>query len=194
VRPAVRRIKGISLETEKPHRVVTAFADHLASDQSFFKNLPKLRARRGGDERFLRIFQFEGRQFVVKDTRGDALQGHEYGKMRAQLLAFQEAVRDKRIRPKRFVIRSMPVFGRHGNYLVLRYVPRADPAYGEGNYDSKAIATCEKAREEMDSLLPGFFVSRGPVPQYWDGVVAGNTRPQNTAKGKWIFYVPYDYI
>ncbi|HLC79946.1 MAG TPA: hypothetical protein VJG83_06030 [archaeon] len=170
-----------------PHKDILAFLEKKLANKKFFEGLPKI------SKYSIRKFEYNGKTAVIKQTYGDSSHGIEFGKIRQTLLKHQMAVRTKKIVPKTYKLRSIKVFGRVGNYLVMDFVKGQNLGDWFDRHKNPEVARhLSEATYEMERN----FNSQGalPIPQLTDLIVAGNTNPQEPTKGKWIFYLPYDYI
>jgi len=146
----------------------------------------------------LRLFRFGGVKVVIKDTLCDPLSGVRWQHARQDFLMHQKAVRSGAIKATKYILRSPKAYGLiGGNYLIMEYIDDKESkiipfkSHLEGK-ELKEYETVSKdfyaAMEELDQNL--FRLEKHGMkmaPQASDLMTTGKY------KGKWVFYLPYDY-
>lgn len=134
------------------------------------------------------VFRFfhKGVPVVIKWT-GPALQhGGEYALLRHDFLAHQRAVRSGKIDAKSYVLRSPKVYGQIGGFLVLECINNAREQFIR-------LSDFSSARKDLARNLD-FLCKKGTLsfseitPQVMHVMTTG------VEGGKWVFYLPYDYL
>ena len=144
----------------------------------------------------VRKFVFDGTPVAIKNTKGFAEEGRNYAKLRQNFLKHQFAVRNGRIKAQFYKLKSPRVYGVIGNYLVMEFVaekPILDFLPADEKKAEEIKASCIKAIRELEENIKQINKA-APKPQVTDIMIAGNTNPKEPLKGKWIFFMPYDYV
>jgi len=174
----------------------------LNSNPGFFNTLEILKGDRGVPKR---VLDFRGKKVVIKrdptvkdpDIAKRGIHGGNYEKIRKLLLAHQAGVLEGKINPKSYVLRSIKVYGRIGEFLVMDYVQGKGYYYHyflpysgtSGTIDLKDV---REAKNEIEQNFCKVVGVNQKHLQFFDMIVAGKTNPAHPEKGKWIFYLPYD--
>ena len=169
-------------KTKKLQRLLSDLNEKL-KDKAFFGSLPKT------DPIFssLKNFSFEGVDVVIKDTRGFDCEGKNFNELRNSFLAHQKAVRSGELRPKNYFLKSIKVYGRIGDYLIMQ---RIKTIRDYEMYESDKW-TLEKIRTELRHTFYG-LLGKGlikVVPQA-DHIMFPRSRKK--INGRLVVYMPYD--
>jgi len=143
------------------------------------------------DPHKVKQFEFEGKLYVIKDTLGRGnLQGYNYEDYRRALHVHQLAVRNGIIKPKHYMLRTIRVHGRIGNYLVMDFVDGRKYSTLVNSLESPQFL--KKTRDELEENLEklnkkGFTTMvRGRRFQFDHSIV------RKARFDVWEFYLPYD--
>ncbi len=170
-----------------PHTQMTfQTAIRLLESQNFFNRL-----KTAGHSDKVRMFEFNGRKFAVKDTRGSEMQGARYEKFREAFLMHQRAVRSGKIKPQKYALRSIKVIKKVGNFLIMNYI-EGKPL--PKNFDAPEHTALREAFNEMKANMEE--MKKGILfysPQYIDVIVAKEPIAGHPKRTKFVFYLPYDH-
>ncbi len=154
----------------------------------FFDSLPMVNGRHS-----VRTFEFDGRSIAVKDTKGLLSQGFDFRLVRSALLTHQRAVRTKALVPEYYSLRSIPLYGRVGHLLFMPLI--------EGRTFGQVMRFGSDAEKERVQMVRADVVSsmnqlhfQGAFeyrPQTTDLIVSTKNGKKD---GKWIVYLPYDFV
>lgn len=175
-------------KTSFGRRVMTEIEQNL-HDPTWFAGLETVSSH--GEIRKTKI----GDRFVViKNTGGMAEEGFDYARLRHALAFFQAAVRSGRIKPNGYRVRSIPIYGRVGKYVVMAFIediglhPKSD---GTNRFSAADVQSEGAAYQRFVKDIAQAVGKRGQIPQLFHCVVQ-NTKPASPREGTWIFYPPYD--
>ncbi|MFH1255919.1 MAG: hypothetical protein V1494_01370 [Candidatus Diapherotrites archaeon] len=135
-------------------------------------------------------FSFNRMPLAIKYTGGQATQGQKYRQFRNIFKTYHKALGAGLIKAELHILRSPQVYGRIGNYLIMEKINELLPA------NKKEELTQNNAYLELVNnfrKLKEKGLIRGEI-QLNDYMLAGNTNPENPAKGKWIIFHPYDIL
>lgn len=184
------KVKPEQKPVTSPHQ---RLLEELASlgIQNIFRRLPLLPENglpKSSLSEKVRLFEFEGRRYVIKDTQGSETQGARYQTLRAVFWKHQRLIREKKITPKNYLLRSIKVIGIiDGRYLVMPYI-EGTPFLGPAEIPK----SLNEAYNEMDNNIQ--IAKKGIsflMPQTPDMIYRKTFK-----KGKplYVFYLPYDYL
>ncbi len=169
----------------KHHRLMSFLKQKLI-DESFFWSLERVSLHPQND--YARKLDFEGLPIVVKDTYGIEKHGINFEAIRTKAyLVHQRAVRSKQIKPEYYILRSIKVYGRIGDYLVMQRIEERMIKRMTG----AELDSFKTAKIELFTNLSKLRVT-AMMPQARHLIAFRNTNPKDPAKGKWIVYLPYD--
>ena len=182
------RLSAEKKSTVRPHHIQVAFSTalNLLENPTYFNSLKIL-----SKSQKVRLFEFAGQKFVIKDTRGDEMQGFRYEKLRAAFLAHQKLVRAGKIKPQRYELRSIKVVKTIGNYLIMNYKEGKNLP---NDFDAPVHEELRKAYEEMKTNMGE--AKKGVLfyaPQYIDVIIAKEPILGDPKRAKFVFYLPYDH-
>ena len=151
----------------------------------------------------VRILTFKERKVAIKDTSGKYVGGADPKRIRVKLAEVQTRLHRHRrsglSTPGDFQIHSIPVYGKIGNYLIMAFIEgknaaqlaRQYRAFIEGkNPDDPEAKSFWSAYTAFEDFVKNEGIH---FPQTFHSIVQ-NTNPANPARGKWIFYPPYDLM
>ena len=160
----------------------------------FFNGLPSLKSSS------VKRFEFNGVSVAIKNTKGNIppgsnirqMHGYDFNSFRKTLLAHQEAVRNKGITASRYKLKSIKVYGRIGNFLVMEFVE--SPSRGKVRRELNAAVrkSLDAATAQLESNLGKLTRDYTNIPQETHLMVVGNSNPKYPDKGQWVFFLPYD--
>lgn len=167
------------------HRSFEPVIDELSkrlTDPKYFESLPHVvdPADLGRDNPFVRVVKIGKKEYVIKNTLGEEGHGQDYHLLRHDFLTHQKAVRSGELKPETYKLKSIKVFGKIGNFLLMEKVDNIELTWEQ----------YEKVITELyDNFLDLTRKNRNVrIPQTEDMIVSG--RKEN---GKYIVYLPYDY-
>ncbi|MFH1234640.1 MAG: hypothetical protein V1493_03425 [Candidatus Diapherotrites archaeon] len=210
-RAAWRARRWVSLrKTRVGSPVVNGLKRCLRGDPNFFQSLKPLYA---GCK--VRIFEFEGKKYAVKDTLFDSHEGYD---VKAYQRVFREHDRIIKENPELcpsdlYVFSPIKVYGMVGPLLVMElkekadYIPSKDfeplmRALEETNPGAaKRLMDAVSQLEFNIQMLGRNSRVRGRQIQLrvWGGGesvvdILGNTNPAHLEKGRWILSLPFDAV
>ncbi|MBN2067228.1 MAG: hypothetical protein JW744_02055, partial [Candidatus Diapherotrites archaeon] len=180
---SIRGVYKRHLVPPKQRAEMLAFFGKKLADPNFFGSLK-------GETR-VRHSDFKGIPVVIKKTGGPS-HGFYFTEFRNFFAQHQDAVRKGLIKPKGYILRAPKVYGRVGDCLIMERVeavlPRQFPGYGDPRI--------ERVIGEIESSM-SFLKEKKLIrtwPQVQDLIVAGSTNPKSPEKGRWVAFMPYDYL
>jgi len=166
------------------------YLEEKFKDPNFFNSLTKDNTIHTPN---VRTKEFEGTTFAIKNTHGMVSHGFDAEKMRKDFLAHQMAIRKGELKATHYKLRSIKLLGKIGDYLVMQYIPIINIREMRANHQW-AQSHVRAYGELAGNLLTLHNTGKiDRVPQYSDLRSTGNTNPSDVNKGKWVFYLPYDY-
>lgn len=186
--PAFRRNIPLPEERKKALKFLSA---KLTKDKTFFKSLKVLLGNQSLSEN-VRVFDYAGISFVIKDTQNYANHGYagENGYLRGSDLIRQFIKRHhahvrKNKRNSLYILRTTQVFEQIGQYLVMEHIKHWIP---QTRVDKRLF---DRALEQM---VENFITIHNQgdklykfIPQVHDFIPAG------IYNGKVVFYAVRDY-
>ncbi|MFH1391927.1 MAG: hypothetical protein ABIH20_06450 [Candidatus Diapherotrites archaeon] len=181
-RDKIHQVHGqVIVEHHSFEPVIDELSQKLTNPK-YFKSLPDIRNPPDSErpDSSVRLVQIGKKKYVIKNTYGAEEHGHDYHKLRRDILAHQKAVRSRKINPKNYKLGSIKVLGRIGNYLIMEHVENVKLDW----------ETHQKVTEELrDNFLRLTQEDHNlQIPQVADILVSGKRE-----NGKFIVYLPYDY-
>ncbi|MBN2067245.1 MAG: hypothetical protein JW744_02145, partial [Candidatus Diapherotrites archaeon] len=171
------------------HKRMMKFLKKRLREKGFFESLPDLGGPPYGN---MKACDLGGFELAIKNTFGFKEHGSDFKKFRSVFLAHQMAVKEGRLNPQHYILKSIKVYGKIGNFLVMQRVkekPVAEMGYAEKTSFETARSEVKKNFEE---LFAEHEIKR--PPQTRKHVLAvENTKPQQPEKGKWVVCLPYDF-
>lgn len=171
-------------ETPADNNEVMEYLKKKLSTPGFFSKLEL-----AGEPSFTEVkkLEWKGRKLAIKFAERQE-HGADYDGIRRIFLAHQRAVRKGEIKPKKYKISSIKVFGKIGNYIVMKYIEGISSAKLYEKQEKGSLEALEEMFENFRFLRKNKKISK--IPQIEVDFIA---KPSNPEKGKWEFFLPYDY-
>ncbi len=150
-------------------------------DKKFFATLESIDCR---NPSYVRKYYFKGMRAAIKDTRNNPNEGFDYEKFRKAFLLHQKAVRNKKIKADKYILRSPKVYGRIGQYTIMEYIKKINLE----TLTFKEITELSKARKELEENLE--ILAKG---KSGEKLQEFHAMCQGKENGKWVISLPYDY-
>ena len=159
---------------------------------------------------FGRSIYFEGKKVYVKDTLNHPNQGSDFEKLRRDFLVHQEAARLGFIDTSKYILFSPRVYGRVGSFLVMEHIDEMPKksfsltletdgrkvqgfdrihnawlAFAMKQEPNKSLNEAKRALRHNFGMLNDYGLASLPDVNHVMAI--------GQHKGKWVFYLPYDY-
>jgi hypothetical protein len=184
------RFRRTIVRTEPEQKQLLHELQATVRDTKKFEALPS-----PGGSGYVRLYTFRGKRVVIKDTRGRATEGFNYGEIRKSIKKHHTHVLDGKIAAERYRIKTPRVYGTIGNFVVMEYMPSVSYKYARDHFSHPYKGSMERAVREVqknfDRLVATHAIPK--APQISDIMVLGNSNPEQPDQGKWYFSLPYDY-
>lgn len=165
-------------------RLVNYLRANLNAD--LFESLKKFKGVQAESSK-VRIFVFEGNEFIIKHTKGRALEGFiahgEKNHVREFIKAHQEYYRKNKLREKSlYLLRTPKLIAQIGEYLVIERIPHWIPKSGED------LHLLNEAQREVHNVFKD--ISKKLLTT---SLQSCDLIPAGKHNGKIVFYSVYDY-
>jgi hypothetical protein len=158
---------------------------HKSLTPSFFDSLERI----SNSAMVVKRLDFEGLSLAIKDTNGDAGHGYAFEKSRQSFLAHQQAIRFGELQSVNYKLHSARVLGKIGPYLIMTFM-KGEPLY---ELRQKLAGPTNESLESALSELENNFNKLQEFNKI--GMIPDITHlTAKLEKGKWIFYLPYDFM
>lgn len=183
----MQRKPRVKIRQVSPHRIwhnklMSMLREKLA-DPNFFNTLPQI--EKNSRVRKIRIGNLD---VAIKFTSNLDPEGHgiNFESFRKIFFEHQRAVRNGELTPRHYKLRSIRVFGRIGNYLIMELVKGME-IEGISEYPEREkflVTAYEELNANFSRLLQTHRI--GFIPQTSHMII------KKDKNGRWIIYLPYD--
>lgn len=174
--------------SEKKKRLMKVLRENL-KNKDFFKGLPSVPGR------LMAIFDFEGIPVLIKYTPS-ATHGRDYEGIERIFRNYNRSIKSGKIKAKHSVLRLPKAYGRIGDYVIMEYIDWLEAQDIDDNrkHHHQFLLAADEAANNILKVSSSMDLHIQGMPKAGDIMPWGNTNPKNPSKGRWIFYMLYDYV
>jgi len=173
---------------EQKKRLMKVLGEKL-KNKNFFERLPNVAGRT------MARFDFGGIPVLIKYTPSET-HGRDYEGIEKIFKEYNKTLKGGEIKAKRSVLRLPKAYGRIGDYVIMEYMDwlKDHDLFDNRKLEHQLLLANDEAINNIISVAKSMKLHIQGMPKAGDIVLWGNTNPKNPSKGKWIFYMLYDYV